>query len=220
MGLKRVAPLGDHLEGWKRRAPKRTVFVIAAVITLIVVLTAPIPVAGLATFLFLSAGSTWITRQVTVLRRERRQEQHKADEARARQEACSQSELLLENLEHRLWKGSWRTALDGLGEFAITPGNPAAQRARALEDMASWYESVGEGEQALQLRRSALLTDDGAPTLERVRSVMGDPETTRHFDVLMISHFGLPGGTTGSNAQEIEAGARGVAYRSVAPSHP
>src|SRR5699024_7782947 len=114
-------------------------------------------------------------------------------------------QIMLENLEHRLWKGSWRTALDGLGELAITPGNPAAQRARALEDMASWYESVGEGEQALQLRRSALLTDDGAPTPERVRSVMGDPETTRHFDVLMISHFGLPGGTTGSNAQEIEA---------------
>ena len=208
MGLKRVVPLGDHLKEWKRRAPKRTVFVIAAVITLTVVLTAPVPVAGLATFLFLSAGTAWISRQVTVIRRERRQEQHKVDEARARQEACSKSELLLENLEHRLWKGSWRTALDGLREFAITPGHPAAQRARALEDMASWYESVGEGEQALQLRRSALLTDDGAPTLERVRSVMGDPEATRHFDVLMISHFGLPGGTTGSNAQEIEAQAR------------
>ena len=208
MGLKRAAPPGDRLKEWKRRAPKKTVFAVVSVVTLTVVLAAPLPVAGLAAFLLLVAGVAWVARQVAVIRRERGRERQKEDEARADREARSESELLLEELEHRLWKGHWRTALDGLKEFSVDPGNPAAQRARALEGMASWHENAGDEEQALQLRRSALLTDDGAPTLERVRSVMGHSGGPRHFDVLMISHFGLPGGTTGSNAQEIEAQAR------------
>lgn len=173
-----------------------------------VVLVAPPPVAMVTAFLFPAAGIWLLGAELAALRRERRvrerDRRRRAEERRRQQE----SENRLRELEHRLWKGDSGAAGEGLREYALDGDHGTERRARALEDLGAWYEHTGRSDRAQQMRRSALLTDLSPPSSERVRSVLGDRGETLHFDVLMVSHFGLPGGTTGSNAQEIEAQTR------------
>ena len=195
-----------------RKVPKKVLVPAVAALAAVVIVAAPAPVALVTAFLLPAAGLGLLGAELAALRRERRarfrERRHQAEAKRRERSSELVSAERLSELEHRLWRGDSRTAEAGLREYSVDPAHSPERRSRALEDLAARYEYTGDLAHAQQMRRSALLTDVSAPSAARVNSVMGSRGRTVHFDVLMVSHFALPGGTTGSNAQEIEAQSR------------
>lgn len=213
-----------------RQVPKKAVFGVAGVLGLVVVLIAEPRIALVTGAGLVTAALLWVAVPVRGLRRTLAQEvaqderlakeQHAAERAAARarkksehREARSEQVRKKEREEQRevkrlqllLWHGNVQAGVEAVREFCADPTRSRQARFDGLMATADRYRSVGDEERARGYLRSALLTDPETATGERVQAAMAPKGRTLHFDVLHVSDFGLPGGTTGSNIQEIRA---------------
>ena len=135
-------------------------------------------------------------------------------------------------LEARLWNGFSRSALALLEERAVDEGARAGARRRARNALARWSFLVGDSGGLNRLPRSSrlLARASSARVVAKLRAHPATgvqiggarefaPRTTTHFDVVMMSNFSLPGGTTSSNVQEIVAQSR-AGLRTALVHHP
>ncbi|WP_460772218.1 glycosyltransferase family protein [Nocardiopsis nanhaiensis] len=122
----------------------------------------------------------------------------------------AQGNQRLSTAQDLLWTGFSSLGLaqlNGLGSDTEV-GPPV--RAEAHKTLSNWYRATGEPEHA---RNHAHLADLAAPRPARdssgvpllLTSRVRPSSHDRHFDVVVMSDFRLPGGTTSSNLQEITA---------------
>ncbi|MBE2998157.1 hypothetical protein IDM40_05470 [Nocardiopsis sp. HNM0947] len=191
-----------------------------------VVLFADLRLALAAGFAMVACGLFWVGRSVVRLRsrvdqevdradeRAERQEQHqkrerkareRGERGRARDREADAERAELERLRLLLWNGFSASGIEQMRAFCSAPDRSKEARFEGLASIAERHASAGREDLARSFRRSALMADPEAVTAERVRGVMAPEGRSVHVDVLMVSDFGLPGGTTGSNIQEVRA---------------
>ncbi len=127
-----------------------------------------------------------------------------------REEATTPAERHLTHAQDLLWTGYSSLGLDRLHGLGADPDATPAVRAEAHKTLSNWHRATGAPESA---RDHAHLADLAAPRAARGASGVPSlltariraPRTARHFDVVLMSDFRLPGGSTGSNLQEITA---------------
>jgi hypothetical protein len=116
----------------------------------------------------------------------------------------------LHDAQDLLWTGYSALGLDRLRDLGSDPEAAPGVRAEAHKTLSNWHRATGTPDSA---RDHAHLADLAAPRAARGASGVPSlltariraPRTARHFDVVLMSDFGLPGGSTGSNLQEITA---------------
>ncbi|MFE0269765.1 glycosyltransferase family 1 protein [Nocardiopsis alba] len=116
----------------------------------------------------------------------------------------------LRRAQDLLWCGFSSEGLERLRSLGSDMDVTESVRSESHRSLANWYTAAGEGARA---REHAHLADLAAPRISREatgvprRVAMGRDRTRRdrHFDVVVLSDFRLPGGSTGSNLQEITA---------------
>jgi hypothetical protein len=113
-------------------------------------------------------------------------------------------------VEQRLWNGFSVTAIAMLAERIQRRDIHVVSRWRARVALARWYQFHGNADAVGRFPRLARRV--GVATAPRTaRKLRAFPAPSRianevtHFDVVLMSHFSLQGGTTSSNVQEIEA---------------
>ncbi|WP_017585308.1 glycosyltransferase family protein [Nocardiopsis ganjiahuensis] len=124
--------------------------------------------------------------------------------------APTPAEKHLAKAQDLLWTGYSSLGIDRLRVLGADGGAGPAVRAEAHKTLSNWHRATGAPESA---RDHAHLADLAAPRAARGASGVPSlltariraPRTARHFDVVLMSDFRLPGGTTGSNLQEITA---------------
>ncbi|PWV44381.1 hypothetical protein BDW27_12642 [Nocardiopsis sp. L17-MgMaSL7] len=134
----------------------------------------------------------------------------RSSEGTEREEARTPAERNLATAQDLLWNGYSSLGLARLrGLGADSEASPAV-RAEAHKTLSNWHRATGQPESA---RDHAHLADLSAPRAARGSSGVPSlltariraPRAARHFDVVLMSDFRLPGGSTGSNLQEITA---------------
>ncbi|GAA1459000.1 glycosyltransferase family 1 protein [Nocardiopsis exhalans] len=124
--------------------------------------------------------------------------------------ARTQAEKRLHNAQDLLWTGYSSLGLERLRDLGADAEASPGVRAEAHKTLSNWHRATGTPDSA---RDHAHLADLAAPRAARGASGVPSlltariraPRTARHFDVVLLSDFGLPGGSTGSNLQEITA---------------
>lgn len=124
--------------------------------------------------------------------------------------APTPAEKDLTNAQDLLWAGYSSLGLDRLRGLGSAPQASPDIRAKAHKTLSNWHRATGTPESA---RDHAHLADLAAPRAARgasgvpvlLTARIRAPRTTRHFDVVLMSDFRLPGGSTSSNLQEITA---------------
>lgn len=139
-----------------------------------------------------------------------RRERQLAGKYTAQEAAPTPAERHLTKAQDLLWNGYSSLGLDQLRGLGADPGASPGVRAEAHKTLSNWHRATGAPENA---RDHAHLADLAAPRAARGASGVPSlltariraPRTARHFDVVLMSDFRLPGGSTGSNLQEITA---------------
>ena len=116
----------------------------------------------------------------------------------------------LRRAQDLLWGGFSEDGLKRLRALGADVDVAEEVRSEAHRCLANWYTAAGEIGRA---REHAHTADLAAPRASRAatgvprRVALGKDRTRRdrHFDVVILSDFRLPGGSTGSNLQEITA---------------
>lgn len=124
--------------------------------------------------------------------------------------ARTPAEKRLHGAQDLLWTGYSSLGLERLRDLGADAGATPEVRAEAHKTLSNWHRATGAPDSA---RDHAHLADLAAPRAARGASGVPSlltariraPRTARHFDVVLMSDFRLPGGTTGSNLQEITA---------------
>ena len=120
------------------------------------------------------------------------------------------AERHLSEAQDLLWNGYSSLGLERLRGLGADHEATPAVRAEAHKTLSNWHRATGQPDSARDHAHRADLAaplaargDSGVPSLltARIRA----PRAARHFDVVLMSDFRLPGGSTGSNLQEITA---------------
>ncbi|MBB5492865.1 hypothetical protein HNR07_004002 [Nocardiopsis metallicus] len=139
-----------------------------------------------------------------------RLERKRARERDREETSPTPAERRLADAQDLLWTGYSSQGLDRLRVLGAAPEASPEVRAEAHKTLSNWHRATGTPDSA---RDHAHLADLAAPRAARGASGVPSlltariraPRTARHFDVVLMSDFRLPGGTTGSNLQEIDA---------------
>lgn len=221
-----ASTVGQQLWSLRGSVPLTRVAAVGGAAGLTVVLFGDLRLALATGFAVVACGLFWVGRSVLRLwhtvdeeaaradHREQRQEQREAREPKASERGergravggegeAGADRAELERLRLLLWNGFSASGIEEMRRFCAAPGRSKEARFEGLTSIAERYASAGREDRARGFRRAALMADPGAVTAERVRGVMVPEGRALHVDVLMVSDFGLPGGTTGSNIQEV-----------------
>ncbi|GHC76880.1 hypothetical protein GCM10007079_13640 [Nocardiopsis terrae] len=124
--------------------------------------------------------------------------------------APTRAEKRLTSAQDLLWAGYSTLGTEQLRSLGSDDGASPGVRAEAHKTLSNWHRATGGSEQA---RNHAHLADLAAPRDARgssgvpllLTARVRPPAPAQHFDVVVMSDFRLPGGTTGSNLEEITA---------------
>ncbi len=124
--------------------------------------------------------------------------------------ARTPAERNLSEAQDLLWNGYSSLGLERLRRLGADHEATPSVRAEAHKTLSNWHRATGQPDNA---RDHAHLADLAAPRAARGASGVPSlltariraPRAARHFDVVLMSDFRLPGGSTGSNVQEITA---------------
>ncbi|MEU3016319.1 glycosyltransferase family 1 protein [Nocardiopsis sp. NPDC007018] len=138
--------------------------------------------------------------------------------------ARTPAERSLRHAQDLLWNGYSSLGLERLRTLGADTEASPGLRAEAHKTLSNWHRATGQPDSA---RDHAHLADLAAPRAARGASGVPSlltariraPRTARHFDVVLMSDFRLPGGSTGSNLQEIAA-QRGAGLTTGLVHHP
>lgn len=138
------------------------------------------------------------------------QEQREREERERSASAAPRGSDPLRRAQDLLWCGFSEDGLKRLRELGSDVGVAEEVRSESHRCLANWYTAAGEVGRA---REHAHLADLAAPRASREatgvprRVALGRNRNRRelHFDVIILSDFRLPGGSTSSNLQEITA---------------
>lgn len=174
-------------------APRKIVVAIVILSAGVAIALAPLRIGILIMFTVLAAGLAMQGWLIAGLARR----------IRRRSTVKSKGPKIVRWLEERLWNGFSITALDELRQVSMDSSLSPYVRAQALMAIAKWHSANGDPAVAYDHAYTARTI---MPSLSSDQVIVRPPgSATTHFDVIILSNFNLPGGTTSSNAQEIEA---------------